>query len=212
MENSKLNSLLNRIKNLDKNYNKILVPPWMSKQITSYMLIREDLFFVKTNAELLINCKNNKLRVEHTEEALWYSLIIIYGRCFSNATKGQKVKLDKEKLFSANDLNNNHLLTHNKLIDIRNNFIAHRGDNENEIPIVYLKLPVDEIDETYQPEFEIVSTRYVTDSFEFLEEIVLLINFLIPQVDMKLKKCGEKLKKGLFSLEKDLLLKLTIKI
>ena len=208
MDNSKIVALLNRIKNSDTNYGKLLVPSSMSKQITSYMLIREDLLFVKTNAQLLLDSKKKRPRNEHTEETLWYSLIILYGRCFSNATKGQKVKLDKEDFFNIND--EILLITHNKIIEIRNNFIAHRGDNENEIPIVYVKIPRGEIPEEYNVEFEIVSTRYVTESSLFLEQIIDLVDFLIPKVKTKIDKCGERLKKGIFNLDIELLKKLMI--
>lgn len=208
MDNSKIVALLNRIKNSDTNYGKLLVPSSMSKQITSYMLIRADLLFVKTNAQLLLDSKKKRPRNEHTEETLWYSLIILYGRCFSNATKGQKVKLDKEDFFNIND--EILLITHNKIIEIRNNFIAHRGDNENEIPIVYVKIPRGEIPEEYNVEFEIVSTRYVTESSLFLEQIIDLVDFLIPKVKTKIDKCGERLKKGIFNLDIELLKKLMI--
>jgi len=202
MDNSKIVALLNRINKSDTNYGKLLVPSAMSKQITSYMLIREDLLFVKTNAQLLLDSKKKMPRNEHTEETLWYSLIILYGRCFSNATKGQKVKLDKEDFFNISD--EVLLITHNKIIDIRNNFIAHRGDNENEIPIVYVKIPRGEISEKYNVEFEIVSTRYVTESSLFLEQIIDLVDFLIPKVKIKMDKCGEKIKKGIFNLDSEL--------
>lgn len=208
MDNSKIVALLNRIKNSDTNYGKLLVPSSMSKQITSYMLIREDLLFVKTNAQSLLDSKKKMRRNEHTEETLWYSLIILYGRCFSNATKGQKVKLDKEDFFNISD--EVLLITHNKIIDIRNNFIAHRGDNENEIPIVYVKIPRGEIPEEYNMEFEIVSTRYVTESSRFLEQIIDLVDFLIPKVNSKIDKCGERVKKGIFNLDIELLKKMMI--
>lgn len=208
MDNSKIVALLNRIKNSDTNYGKLLVPTSMSKQITSYMLIREDLLFVKTNAQLLLDSKKKRPRNEHTEETLWYSLIILYGRCFSNATKGQKVKLDKEDFFNIND--EILLITHNKIIEIRNDFIAHRGDNENEIPIVYVKIPQGEIPEEYNVEFEIISTRYVTESSLFLEQIIDLVDFIIPKVKTKIDKCGERLKKGIFNLDVEYLKKLTI--
>lgn len=208
MINSKISLLLDRIKNSDIDYGKMLVPSSMSKQITSYMLIREDLLFVKKNAQLLLDSKKQTPRNEHTEETLWYSLIIIYGRCFSNATKGQKVKLDKEGFFNKSD--ETLLVTHNKIIDIRNNFIAHRGDNENEIPIVYLKIPRGEISEDYGMEFEIVSTRYVTENSLFLEQTINLCDFLLPKVKLKIDKCGEKIKKGISNLDIEILKSITI--
>ena len=51
--------------------------------------------------------------------------------------KVKKLKLDKEKIFNISD--EELLITHNKIIDIRNNFVAHRGDNENEIQLYMLK-------------------------------------------------------------------------
>ena len=56
----KITELLQYIKNTDEDYLKIISPSYMSKKLSTYMLIREDLLFVKKNAELLLFIKNEK--------------------------------------------------------------------------------------------------------------------------------------------------------
>ena len=202
---------MDKIENSDKDHFKVIIPTNLSKTVSTYMLIKEDLIFVKNNAELLISCKRNENRNEQLEESLWYSLISIYGRCFTSAEHSKKPRLNKEDVFKGLKDTNITLLTHLKLFEIRNTFLAHRGDNENEYPIVYLKIPKnEELNETNNP-FEIVTNRYSTETVDFLSNIIKLVDYLIPNVDIKLQKSSNKLYSKVVELDKDLLFKMTIK-
>lgn len=178
----KISELLKYIKNSDEDYLKIISPSFMSKKLSTYMLIQEDLLFVRKNAELLIFIKNEKQKNEHFEETLWYSLISLYGRCFTDSSHSKKPKLETNDLFNSS---NDELETHKKLMDIRHTFIAHRGDNDNELPIVYLKIPKNESIKQNNTPFQIITTRYTTESIEFLKEIISLTDFIIKKVDKK---------------------------
>lgn len=213
-DTNKVKEIIERISKTDLEHFKVLIPLDLSKKIGTYMLIREDMNFVSKNAELLIDLKKQPNRNEQIEESLWYSLISIYGRCFTDATKDKNPKLEKNHLFKDTIDENIFLQTHDKLMDLRHHFIAHRGNNDNEIPIVYLKLPKNEdITENNTP-FEIVSTRYITESEMFLNNIIELVSFLLPKIDVKIKKIGDKLFEDFMTLieyDKELINKLTLK-
>ena len=204
----KITELLKYIKNTDEDYLKIISPSYMSKKLSTYMLIREDLLFVKKNAELLLFIKTEKKKNEHFEETLWYSLISLYGRCFTDSSHSKKPKLETNDLFSSS---NGELITHQNLMDIRHTFIAHRGDNDNELPIVYLKIPKNESIKENNTPFQIISTRYTTESQDFLKEIISLAEFIILKVNEKIQKQSDKLLKGILNLDKSILEQITIK-
>ena len=117
IDKTKINHLLERIKDLDKDYLKVIVPTTLSKTLATYMLMQEDLLFVKKNAELLVNCKNNNPRIEHLEESLWYSLISLYGRCFTSASHSKKPNLSKNDVFKGLKESDIILVTHQKNIE-----------------------------------------------------------------------------------------------
>lgn len=204
----KLEKLLKQVKNSDGNYLKIVSPNFMSKKLSTYMLMREDLMFVKKNAELLILLKGNQEKNEHFEESLWYSLISLYGRCFTDSSHSKKPRLDANNLLSSYKIE---FETHKKLIDIRHTFIAHRGDNDNEIPIVYLKVPKYEVVKQDNTTFEIISTRYTTESVDFLKDIICLSDLLLKKIEDKIQKQSDKLYKGIINLDPSILKKITLK-
>jgi hypothetical protein len=204
----KMNELLKYIKHSDDNYLKIVSPSFMSKKLSTYMLMREDLLFVKKNAELLIFVKDNQEKNEHFEETLWYSLISLYGRCFTDSSHSKKPKLEANNLFNSFK---DELETHKKLIDIRHTFIAHRGDNDNELPVVYLKVPKNEVVKEDNTPFEIISTRYTTESVDFLKDIISLTDFLVKKVEEKIQKQSDKLFKGIMNLDPTILEQITLK-
>lgn len=197
--------ILEQIKSSNPETLKILVPQSMSKKISTYMLIREDLMFVKETANKLKEVSDNTIK-----ENLWYSLIAIYGRCFTDASKSKKTKLESKDLFDSGS----HMLeksTHEKLIDIRHTFLAHRGDNENEIPVVYLEMPKNEKINDDNLIFQIVSTRYTSESKEFLNNVINLCEFLLAKLNIKFTKRADKLLSVILELDKEVLTQLTMK-
>lgn len=60
---------------------------------------------------------------EFIAEGLWYGMVAIYGRCFTDSGKGF-VKLEKSMFNKQEDL----LSTHTELMELRHQFVAHRDD------------------------------------------------------------------------------------
>src|SRR5690606_12102962 len=70
-------------------------------------------------------------------QSLTYSLIALYGKCFTDAKKNKNPKLEPSKVY-LNHKKFNEL--HIYLMDLRHNFIAHRGLNDNEIGILFMAI------------------------------------------------------------------------
>ena len=69
-------------------------------------------------------------------ELRWHSAVITYGRCFASADgRGTKLEISHVK-----ELGKNELMFHNELIELRNQYIAHSGKNEQQR--VFVALPI----------------------------------------------------------------------
>lgn len=202
---NKLAEILEQIKGSNPETLKILVPQNMSKKISTYMLIREDLIFVKKTAIKLKEVNDITIK-----ESLWYSLIAIYGRCYTNASNSKKPNLEPKVLFGK-DQQKTESETHEKLMTIRHTFLAHRGDNENEIPVVYLEMPKNEEIDEKNLILQVVATRYTSESNEFLDNVISLCDFVLGQLDHKFPKRANKLLDVILKLDKDILSQLTLK-
>jgi len=120
----------------DGQYVDFAVPGYASKKLKAYQSMRGDLLL----------CKNaiTKLTKEKFDDtittSLYHTIIILYGKCFTDATSSKSPKLEIADCFDdkAPEL----LTTHKDIMELRHNFSAHRGSTENEIGIVYLKLNI----------------------------------------------------------------------
>jgi len=114
----------------------LAVPELFSKKFVSNCSIREDL--------LLMKMYINKLK-EYTDgvitSALTNSLISLYGKCFTDASKNKAPKLVPSEIFKEQE---ELKPTHDYLMELRHNFIAHRGETASEVGIAYLLIPKDE--------------------------------------------------------------------
>jgi len=164
----------------------LVIPKFMSKSFTSFCSIREDLLLIKKYLE--------KLEIEKDviiSSALTYSLISIYGKCFTDATKSKSPKLEPKQIYEEGS---NFLMTHDYLMDLRHNFIAHRGDTENEVEAAYLLIPKEE----GEPQVRYAQKKRMNLNSEKRNEISELVEFLLPIVMDKIQKSGQKTYNALF--------------
>lgn len=118
-------------------------------------------------------------------KALWYSAIVLYAKCFSEA-KGRQVKLEKSNIPA------NLRALHQKIIDFRNTIVAHAGEGSWEGADVQLVLSpraygewiwirnnvrrLDFVDERGdEPNFSdliIEAKKYVSEKRSFLEKSI----------------------------------------
>jgi hypothetical protein len=192
--------LIEKIKNEETETLNFLLPSFLVKGITAYVSMKEDLSLVLRQANLLLEL-NIEPKIldpiirETVIPALWYSTIITYGRCFTAATQSANSSLEKNACFSAQD--SQLLEIHEFLMDIRNNFVAHRGDTDNELAIVFMKVPKGEI--TAETAFSIKSVRTLSPSTEILQECLKLFSHIQVIVENKIQKQTEKVRNRFLS-------------
>lgn len=162
------------------------IPGFASKKFIAYCAMKEDLELLLTFIELL------KEKPQPTvQSALTISLISLYGKCFTDASKNSYPKLEPSDLFKNEE---KFRVTHEILIDLRHQFIAHRGDTEKEIGIAFVIYPKGNTDEKSQMRFSQI--RQTSFSDEEIEDIFDLIKYLIEKLIDKIQNAGQKLHEG----------------
>lgn len=172
-------TLLDIISQKHLNENIVILPPEreLSKFI-GYSTIYEDL--------KLCDKLCNKLHDEKDDiisASLVYSIIAIYGRCFSDASQSSFPKLEES------EINEEFKVIHKYLHDLRNIFIAHRGKSESEMGIGYILVPF----EKGPPIFKYSGVKRNRFKKDEITKIQGLINFLLDLVEIKRQKIVDKL-------------------
>lgn len=189
----KTDRLIHLIKKAQEQYSDehlvLAVPAFLSKKFIAYCAMKEDLELI---LEYINEMRNNPAIV--IKSALSYSLIALYGKCFTDASQSSFPKLEPSDLFAEVDENNE---THNYLIELRHQFIAHRGETENEIGISYMLVPKkDSLDKT-QVRFS--QLKMVGFSNEDLNKFEKLVRYLIEKLLDKIQKSGQKVHDGMLN-------------
>lgn len=182
--------------------NNFALPSHLAKKVQTYMSMREDLILcIKTITELkkLIE-QGPKDKQQHILTALWNSMIIIYAKCFVDASKAKKSKVEINTMLNTDrqDL----LDLHKNIMDTRHNFIAHRGDTENEQAIVFFSLPKkpDSSKETTWGIKSLRANNFGLDNLHLCEE---LFTKILNAVQAKLYSELEKIHNHVKTLDKE---------
>ena len=189
--------ILEEIQKSEKDNLCYLLPKFAVKKVVTFMSIREDLRFVQDSLKMIIYYIDNNKDVSDTlKKALWHSIIISYGRCFTDSSKAKLGKLEIREYFKESD--EKLRLTHELLMDLRHNFIAHRGITDNEVSVVYFKIPIKSKDKT-STEYRIKTVRSILPNIVQLREIESCVIHLIEIVEQKIKMQTEKVHKMILS-------------
>ncbi len=161
----------------------IALPGYAAKKFIAYCSIQEDL-------QLLLQYINElKSKPANTlASAMTYSLIALYGKCFTDASKNSYPKLEPNELFKDNPLKD----THDYLMDLRHQFIAHRGETEGEIGISFMLIPKNG-DLSDKTELRFNQLKMVNFSEDEINRIEELLKFILGEVQNKIQKAGQKL-------------------
>lgn len=165
------------------------VPTELSKKYVSVYTIWEDILFCEYCVRNLLKLKEEKKNNTMYDFTLWYSLISIYGRCFTQPADSSKSKLEASDCFSASDTEL--LKLHNHLMEIRHRMLAHRGDTVWEQGLLFLQLPKNK--ETHDIKFHVESVRAASPPIEQLKEYAELFKHLMLVIHKKLQKVGAKI-------------------
>jgi hypothetical protein len=160
----------------------IIIPSFLSKKFVGYCSMREDLLLTIEYINILKTHPDKVIK-----SALSYSLIALYGKCFTDASKNNYPKLEPDHLFKDDQAN---LETHKFLIELRHQFIAHRGKTESEVGIAYLAVPKEDSLENSQVRFSQLKLTSFSDVD--LNRIEKLIVFLLEKIMEKIQVTGQE--------------------
>jgi hypothetical protein len=166
------------------------------KRLCGYIYILSDVELSLNTTKCLKDMISQRDRTEEFDsngvyEVMWYGIIITYSRCFTQS-KGRLTTLSKEIFEDAPDI----ALIHNKILDIRNTFVAHRDDTEMLISTITLAVASDGI---HSYIFEAQRTRFLESD---LDNYITLFEFLIPILNAKIEREKSKIAKFLNSLNR----------
>jgi hypothetical protein len=181
-EKEKIEKIINAIKvKNDGSIFDFAAPGYAAKQVTTYQSMRSDLVLCRNCISELFDNKNNDI----VKSSLFYTIIALYGKCFTDATSSKSAKLELSDFKEKKEL----IPYHNEIMDMRHNFVAHRGSSEHEFGVAYLSLGVSDLSR------QVRVTQIKRKSFdkEKIGKYIELLDFLICIVEDKYKKGGEKL-------------------
>ncbi len=167
----------------------VAVPGFVARKFVAYCSIKEDLELMLGYISVLRSETPKIVR-----SSLTYALIALYGKCFTDASENSAPKLEPKAIFTAEDTN---LPVHNNLMQLRHNFIAHRGDTDSEIGIAFLAWPK-EGNERSQVRFSQI--KQISFSPDELAAIEKLLKFLLDTAVEKIQKTGQKVNDGMLNL------------
>lgn len=188
MHNALLERLKERIKNEDVGlYQSFLIPDEMSKKIRTYTLMKSDLHYVRNAAQELIDNEYADL----ITISIWNSLLITYGKCFTDASKSKSSKLEPEKCFDSEQ--EKLKKTHDYLMNLRHNFVAHRGLTTYEESLSYLTIGVTKL----EMGIGVKTVKKAMADQETLKEIILVVEHLNAFIESKYKVASTRLLEGI---------------
>lgn len=164
---------------------RYVIPDHLAKPLLNYQSIRHDLIFSRDAAIKLMVPDLDQT----TMASLWHTIIVLYGKCF--VSTGQSTKLESSNCFSGK--NEAFLKTHEELMNLRHNFVAHRGRTIHEFAIAYIKIDPDK-DES---EIKIEQLKRNRPNKSELESYVKLFDHLITWTEHKIRTVGNKVVKKL---------------
>jgi len=165
-----------------------IMPVDLSKKLKSFMLIREDLTFVLDITKQLISLKESADPNAAIELALWQSILITYGKCFTENKAGFS-KLEKSQLEQHDK---KYQLLHKHLMELRHSYIAHRDDTVHEQAIVFIKVSKTGHMLDGDTEDIIIARKLASPRVIDLKSLIDLLHLLITEATTKIQKNGEK--------------------
>ncbi|MDQ1855627.1 hypothetical protein [Chryseobacterium sp. WLY505] len=167
-------------------YIVVAIPNFFAKKFIAYCAMKEDLELCIEYIKLL-RTETSKV----IKSGLTYSLISLYGKCFTDASKNSYPKLEPNSIFKDNpEVGQNH----NTLMELRHQFIAHRGETNSEIAISFLLIP--KADDLEQTQVRFSQLKQMGFSQEDLDKFESLIQYILDELQKKIEKTGQKIHDG----------------
>lgn len=164
----------------------VAIPIFYAKKFIAYCAMKEDLKLCLQYIEKLKEQSDNVIK-----SSLTYALISLYGKCFTDASKNNYPKLEPNKIFTENKEIEE---THNFLMDLRHQFIAHRGKTDSEVGVSFLIIPKQGDIEKTQIRFSQLKQQSFSDGE--IAKIEALLKFVIKHIEEKIEKSAQKIHDG----------------
>jgi hypothetical protein len=168
-------------------------------KLLSYASMLNDLHFLIGAAGKLIETHEQYPRPEDrqfdlvVDSALWYSCIVIYGRLFTDSLDNRS-RLNEKDVFDTLDENVDPFYRiHKELLEDRNSFVAHRGDNDMDNVMALVMMP--RSGELSKAKIEIKTTRAYARGTEYFVAYLKLFQKVYALVEAKMQKQSDKLSK-----------------
>jgi hypothetical protein len=116
--------------------------------------------------------------------------VVLYGKCFTDASKGRKIKIESKVILKANQ---NLLKLHNEIMSMRHNYIAHAGNTAFEVLEPRIRLATRESSETFYPHLVYHGHTLTGFNNDIIVRFIELIDFLLEWVGAKSEKLGSKI-------------------
>lgn len=190
---------LDSISKFEKKEINVIVPKEFSKKLRSYFLIGENLKFI-TNIieELLKLIKANLDEDSIVMTSLFQSISVTYGKIFTKSKSGFS-NLEANYCFKGHDKLRN---SHDKLMELRNKFVAHREDSEHEYSLAFLKLNFEGA-ALIQVNYKLKVLSKSTPSINDINEYIILFEFLSKIIDEKINDESTKVWETIKVLQRD---------
>lgn len=186
------------IKQDSPDFYNYIIPEQYTLKLTSYISIQDDLIFAVNATKKLIEIHTKYPTPQENPEmiyepGLWYSIIVTYGKLFTDASNAKRSKLEEREIFDSLDKTNELYNTHTDLMDLRHNFVAHRGDSDLDNILIILKIPKS-LDPTKMA-FDVKTVRAYAQGTQYFHNYLKLFNYILPIIETKIEKQSEKLLK-----------------
>lgn len=157
----------------------------LAKRYLGYISLDKDLDFVLKCIDEYENCS-----VDTIKQSLWFSLAIIYSKCFKEAD-GRRVKLEKKDVFKERQ----DLLPYHKELEVaRDQYIAHGGISIHEVLELKVEIQQREDGKTYfylRPD-GLKSIGAYVEHIEMYKEVIRTLKHYVRN---KFQKIGDKVLK-----------------
>lgn len=165
----------------DNEHIDFMLPGYAGKRVIAYNSMRADLLLCKNSITKLINEDNDEV----VTASLFHTVIILYGKFFTDASSSKSPKLE---LSDFNEENKYLIDTHEEIMEMRNNFVAHRGNTEHEVGFAYLKLNIND----YSRQVKVKQLKRGRPKKESLTDYEKLLDYLIDVCESKFYAAGVK--------------------
>lgn len=158
-----------------------------AKQLAAYALIQKDL---ETTLEMSESLLRDTTLSEIARQSLFYSSIFTYGRCFTDAAQGRKVKLEATAdWLGADPLS---VRCHEMVMEIRHKYLAHGGATAYEFIYLNGSLHPDKTRKSVVAVAPFIVSAKVLDDAIISNFHVLYTNVML-NVNNKVKKLTERI-------------------